>query len=52
MARRLNVFYHRELVGQFIQDDGRQMTFRYDKDWLTKPEPIPLFRSLPLRARR
>lgn len=25
------------------------MTFQYDKDWLAKPEPIPLSRSLPLR---
>jgi serine/threonine-protein kinase HipA len=49
MARTLNAYYDRELVGQLIQDDGGQMTFQYDKDWLTKPEPIPLSRSLPLR---
>ncbi len=49
MARTLNVYYDRELVGQLIQDDGGQMTFQYDKDWRTKPEPIPLSRSLPLR---
>jgi len=49
MARSLSVYYDRELVGQLIQDDGGQMTFQYDKDWLTKPEPIPLSRSLPLR---
>ncbi len=49
MARTLNVYYDRELVGQLIQDDGGQTTFQYDKDWLTKPEPIPLSRSLPLR---
>ncbi|MCH8135169.1 MAG: HipA N-terminal domain-containing protein, partial [Proteobacteria bacterium] len=49
MARNLNVYYDRELAGQLIQDDGGQMTFQYDKDWLTKPEPIPLSRSLPLR---
>ncbi|NIA28201.1 MAG: type II toxin-antitoxin system HipA family toxin, partial [Desulfobulbaceae bacterium] len=42
----------RELVGQLIQDDGGQMTFQYDKAWLTKPEPIPLSRSLPLREER
>ncbi len=49
MARTLNVYYDQEIVGQLIQDDGGQMTFKYDKDWLTKPEPIPLSRSLPLR---
>lgn len=49
MARSLNVYYNRELVGKLIQDDGGQMTFQYDKDWLTKPEPTPLSRSLPLR---
>ena len=49
MARTLNVYYDREIVGQLIQDDGGQMTFQYDKGWLTKPEPIPLSCSLPLR---
>jgi serine/threonine-protein kinase HipA len=49
MARSLNVYYDGELVGKLIQDDGGQMTFQYDKDWLTKPEPTPLSRSLPLR---
>jgi serine/threonine-protein kinase HipA len=49
MARTLNVHYDRERVGQLIQDDGGQMTFRYDKSWLASPEPIALSRSLPLR---
>ena len=49
MASTLNVYHDRELVGQLVQDDGGQMTFQYDKDWLTKPEPNPLSRSLPLR---
>jgi serine/threonine-protein kinase HipA len=49
MARTLNVYYDRELVGKLIQDDGGQMTFQYEKDWLTKAEPIPLSCSLPLR---
>ncbi|MDH4054542.1 MAG: type II toxin-antitoxin system HipA family toxin [Gammaproteobacteria bacterium] len=49
MARTLNVQYDRELVGQLIQDDGGQMTFKYDASWLGKPEPIALSRSLPLR---
>ena len=49
MARTLNVYYDRELVGQLIQDDGGQMTFRYDESWLGRPEPIALSRSLPPR---
>jgi len=49
MARNLNVYYDREPVGQLIQDDGGQMTFKYDASWLGKPEPIALSRSLPLR---
>jgi serine/threonine-protein kinase HipA len=49
MARTLNVYNDRELVGQLIQDDGGQMTFKYDASWLGKPEPIALSRSLPLR---
>ncbi len=49
MARILNVHYDRELIGQLIQDDGGQMTFKYDASWLGKPEPIALSRSLPLR---
>lgn len=49
MARTLNVCYDHEIVGQLSQDDGGQMTFRYDASWLGKREPIPLSRSLPLR---
>lgn len=49
MARTLNVYYDRELVGQLLQDDGGQMTFKYDASWLGKPEPIAISRSLPLR---
>ncbi len=49
MARALNVYYDRELVGQLIQDDDGQMIFQYDESWLGKPQPIALSRSLPLR---
>lgn len=49
MAGTLNVYYNRGLVGQLIQDDGGQMTFRYDESWLGRREPIALSRSLPLR---
>lgn len=49
MARTLNVFYDRELVGQLIQDDGGEMMFQYDESWLGRPKQIALSRSLPLR---
>ena len=49
MARTLNVYYDRELVGELVQDDGGHMTFQYDASWLGKPEPIALSRSLPLQ---
>ena len=49
MARKLNVYYDRALVGQLIQDDGGQMNFQYDPSWLAAPEPISLSRSLPLQ---
>jgi len=49
MARTLNVYFDREVVGQLIQDDSGQMTFQYGAAWLGKPEPVALSRSLPLR---
>ena len=49
MARTLNVYYDRELVGKLTQDDGGQMTFQYDASWLDMPNPIPLSQSLPLQ---
>jgi serine/threonine-protein kinase HipA len=49
MARTLNVFFDRELVGQLTQDDGGQMIFQYGASWLAKDEPMALSRSLPLR---
>jgi len=49
VARTLNVYYDRRLVGQLIQDDGGQMLFQYDASWLARPAPTALSRSLPLR---
>ena len=51
MARTLNVYYNRELVGQLIQDDGGQMIFQYDEAWRGRPQPVALSRSLPLRKK-
>ncbi len=49
MARSLNVYLDRGLVGQLIQDDGGQMLFEYAEPWLANPNAIPLSHSLPLR---
>jgi len=42
MARRLNVYLDRGLVGQLIQDDGGQLLFEYAESWLGNPNAIPL----------
>ena len=52
MARTLDVFLHRELVGHLIQDDGGQMAFDYAESWLQEPDATPLSHSLPLRRKR
>ena len=38
MARSLDVYLHRELVGHFIQDDGGQMVFDYAECCLQRPD--------------
>ena len=52
MARTLDVYLHRELVGHLIQDDGGQMVFNYAESWLQRPDATPLSHSLPLRRKR
>ena len=52
MARALDVYLHRELVGHLIQDDGGQMVFDYAESWLQWPSATPLSHSLPLRPER
>jgi len=49
VARTLNVYFDRELLGRLIQDDGGQMIFSYEESWLGRPEPKAVSRSLPLR---
>jgi serine/threonine-protein kinase HipA len=49
MARALNVYFDREIVGKLTQDDGGQMIFQYSESWLAEGEPLALSRSLPLR---
>jgi len=52
MAKTLDVYLHRELVGHLIQNDGGQMVFDYAASWLQKPGATPLSHSLPLRKKR
>jgi HipA-like protein len=52
MAKALDVYLHSHLVGNLIQDDGGQMTFRYAESWLSTPGAAPLSQSLPLRKER
>src|ERR1035441_3108801 len=52
MAKILDVYLHRELVGHLIQNDGGQMVFDYAASWLQKPDATPLSNSLPLREKR
>jgi len=52
MAKILDVYLHRELVGHLIQDDGGQMVFDYAERWLQNPGATPLSHSLPLRRER
>ncbi len=52
MARTLDVYLHRELVGHLIQNDGGQMVFDYAASWLQRLDATPLSHSLPLRQKR
>jgi serine/threonine-protein kinase HipA len=52
MAKTLDVYLHRELVGHLIQDDGGQMVFDYAESWLQRTGATPLSHSLPLRRER
>lgn len=49
MARTLDVYLHRELVGHLTQDDGGQMFFEYAASCLENNVALPLSHSLPLR---
>lgn len=52
MARTLDVYLHRDLVGHLTQDDDGQMSFDYAANWLGKDSVFPLSHSLPLRKGR
>src|ERR1700733_6272233 len=52
MARTLDVYLSRDLVGHLTQDAGGQMAFGYAGSWIEKTDAFPLSRSLPLRKER
>ena len=52
MARTLDVYLHRDLIGHLVQDDGGKMVFGYVESWLSRPGATPLSHSLPLRPKR
>lgn len=52
MARTLDVYLHRELIGKLVQDDHGNMVFHYVENWLNNPAAIPLSQSLPLAKKR
>lgn len=52
MAKRLDVYLHKDFVGHLIQNEGGQMVFDYAEGWLEKPGAYPLSQSLPLRKER
>jgi hypothetical protein len=43
MAKTLDVYLHRDLVGQLKQDDGGQMSFAYAESWLEGAHPRRVF---------
>jgi serine/threonine-protein kinase HipA len=48
MKRKLDVYLHRHLVGNLVQDEHGQITFDYAESWLKNPSAIALSHSLPL----
>ena len=48
MKRKLDVYLHRHLVGNLVQDEHGQITFGYAEPWLNDPTAIPLSHSLPI----
>jgi len=52
MARTLDVYLHRNLVGHLIQDEYGDMVFDYAESWLSRLNAIALSHSLPPRSER
>jgi len=48
VKRKLDVYLHRHLVGNLVQDAHGQITFDYAETWLRDPAAVALSHSLPL----
>jgi len=48
--RRLTVYLYGDPVGNLDQDDNGLIGFRYNPEWLNRPDAAPLSRSLPLQG--
>lgn len=48
--KRLIVYLNSQTVGTLEQDDNGLLKFRYDQQWLVRPDALAISRSLPLRA--
>ncbi|MBS0288152.1 MAG: type II toxin-antitoxin system HipA family toxin [Proteobacteria bacterium] len=48
--RKLAVYFHREFVGELVQETDGKLKFTYLSEWLNNPNAIPLSYSLPLSA--
>jgi len=52
MAKKLDVYLHKDFVGHLTQNEGGQIVFDYAESWLEKPGACHLSQSLPLRKER
>lgn len=48
MPRILDVYLHKDYVGQLIQNEHGEMVFDYAQSWLENPHAESLSHSLPL----
>ena len=47
--KRLTVYLDGERVGTLDMDDSGLLEFRYSLEWTSRPDAMPLSRSLPLQ---
>jgi len=50
MARKLNVYWHQDIVGTLRLDEDRRFVFQYTPDWLKSENPMPISLGLPLQS--
>lgn len=50
MAKMLDVYFYKKVVGQLIQDDDGDLCFSYLRTWLDDPAAVKISCSLPLQG--